>query len=173
MKSLFDLTTEVLELEALLTEAGGEIPDEEAEAALDAYIEHLDGDLHAKLDAYVTLIAEFDARAEARLAESKRVKALADRDALNSERLRGRLKQYFERTGRDKVETKRFRVSLVANGGKLPLNLHCPPESLPEEFRREKVVFSADQAAIRAALERGEQLVFAELGERGKVLRIK
>lgn len=172
--SLFDLTTEILELEAMLTAAEGEIPDEETEAALDAYMEQLEGDLHAKLDGYVTLISEFEARSEMRSKEAERIYALAKADANNADRLRERLKQFFVRTNRDKpVETARFRISLVGAGGKLPLKLHCQPEQLPAEFRKEKVVISADQDAIRAALERGERLVFAELGERGKVLRIK
>jgi Siphovirus Gp157 len=173
VKSLFELTSDVLELEALLTAADGEIPDEETERALDEYMAQLDADLHAKLDGYVMLIAEFDARAEARLNESKRVRALADADEAHAERLRERLKAFFVRTGRDKVETARFRVSLTNAGGKLPLKLHCQPEQLPEEFRKERVTFMADQDAIRKALEGGEKLVFAELGERGKVLRIK
>ncbi len=173
MKSLFDLTSDVLELEALLAEVGGDVTDADAEAAIDAYTAQLEEDLHRKLDGYVTLIAEFDARAEARAKEAERVRHLAQLDEKNAERLRAGLKQFFVRTGREKVETARFRVSLVNAGGKVPLKLHCPPESLPEEFRKEVTTFRADQDAIRAALEAGTPLVFAELGERGKVLRIK
>jgi hypothetical protein len=174
MKSLFELTTDVLELEALLVEVGGDVTGEEAEAAVDAYTARLEEDLHNKLDGYVTLIAEFDARAEARAKEAERLKSLSRLDEANAERLRAGLKQFFVRTNRDRpVETARFRVSLVSAGGKLPLKLHCQPEQLPAEFRKEKLVLSADQDAIRAALERGEKLVFAELGERAKVLRIK
>lgn len=50
--------------------------------------------------------------------------------------------------------------------------MSCDPEQLPEEYRVTLVSYRPDQEAIRAALERGERLVFAALGERGKSLRI-
>jgi len=45
------------------------------------------------------------------------------------------------------------------------------PKTLPERFQ--KITVEANSPAIREALESGEKLEFAELGERGTSLRIK
>jgi hypothetical protein len=167
------MTSEALAIDALLEELGGEIPDGEVGEAISALLDEHTEDLNGKVDGYVALIAEYDARAEFRRRESKRILALAIDAERKAEMLRERLKLYFERTGRPKIETGRFVVSVVRNGGVAPLLMDVDPEKLPEEFRREVVTYRADSDAIRAALGRGEELPFARLGERGTSLRIR
>ncbi|PYS52410.1 MAG: hypothetical protein DMF68_01490 [Acidobacteria bacterium] len=69
-ESLFDLTSDALYLEQVLDSFGGDISDEELEGLIDKYLSELGEKLNEKLDAYVTLIAEYSARAEARKREA-------------------------------------------------------------------------------------------------------
>jgi hypothetical protein len=67
------------------------------------------------------------------------------------------------------METARFRVTAAQNGGLAPLIITSV--DIPEEFCR--VIREADKTLIRELLEAGERLPFAELGERGRSIRIK
>jgi hypothetical protein len=71
------------------------------------------------------------------------------------------------------VETPRYKLQLAKNGGKAPLILDesVPVAKLPERFQ--KVSIDPNTVAIREALESGEHLNFAQLGERGMSMRIK
>lgn len=159
-------------LEDLLSEVGGDVTEAEAEAAIDAWLKEADAPLQAKLDGYGVVIREFELRAAARKAEADRIAALANTDANNSRRLKERLRWFFEAEGIDKIETSRFKFALASNGGKAPVILHCEPEALPEWAKR--VTVTPDMEAIRGEIEtRGESLEFAEIGERGKHLRIR
>ena len=71
------------------------------------------------------------------------------------------------------IETPRYKLSLQRNGGKAPLILdeNLAVTQLPEHFKR--VTIDADPTAIRLALERGEKLEWAQLGESGVSMRIR
>lgn len=165
----------MLALEELILEAGGDITDEETERIIDDWFSEIKTDRDEKLDNYAALIRMLEVRADVRKQEADRLLALAKPDRNLAKRLKARLKFYFERTGETTVSTKRYRISLVNNGGSLPVHLDeylaAHPEEIPEGYRR--VVFEPDLVKIREALERGEELEFASLGERGKSLRIK
>lgn len=67
-------------------------------------------------------------------------------------------------------------VKTVKNGGKAPIVFNedlefLDPNGLPEQFR--KVSVEVDVAAVREALEAGEVLEFAHIGDRGTHLVIK
>lgn len=59
-------------------------------------------------------------------------------------------------------------ASIVKNGGKKPVILS---DEVPQEWQ--KVKYEPDNKRIREALENGEELPFAKLGERGERLSIK
>ena len=82
-------------------------------------------------------------------------------------------KACLEGAGLEKLKTALFTVAIQKNGGVAPLNLcvDLDPKTLPERFQ--KIIVEADSSAIREALESGEKLEFAELGERGTSLRIR
>lgn len=79
-RTLFDITDDLLALEELLSEVGGDVTDEQAEEAITEWFEELGEDRNSKLDGYVTLIAEFDARAEMRRREAARLQQRASVD---------------------------------------------------------------------------------------------
>ena len=61
-------------------------------------------------------------------------------------------------------------AKIVKNGGLAPLELTVDPAKLPARFKKVKI--EADSAAIREALENGEKLKYAYLGERGEHIKI-
>ena len=167
--TLFAISEDMLALDAILDASDGEISDDAA-AALDAWFAELGTARDAKLDGYCALIREFDARAAARDDEARRLDALAAVDARKSARLQKRLHEFFALHDLRKVETPRFSLSLVANGGKQALEVFG---EVPPAFIRSRTVESVDNDKIRAALDAGESLPFATLKPRSFSLRIK
>ncbi len=98
---------------------------------------------------------------------------LAATDDNRARLLKDRLKSFFQVHNLKTVETARYKLSIAKNGGRAPLILDesIPVTELPEQFQRVSV--DPNTTAIREALERGEKLDFAQLGERGTSLRIK
>lgn len=175
MSTLYQISEDLLALEALLTETGGDVSDAEVEAAIVAWMAELSHDRDVKMDNYVSLMRELKAREVARMNEASRLQERAQIDAQAYDRLKDRLKEFFELHELKTVETKRFRITLANNGGKEPLSVdpdyENKPQMLPERFQ--KTTVEADHAKIREAVEAGEQWSFAKLLPRGKSLRIK
>lgn len=174
MRSLFQISDDLLALEAILSEVGGEITEDEAGAALEDWFNELGAERDQKIDNYAALIREFEARAEARESAAKGLMALAATDANNARRLKDRLKGFFEAHAIKKLDTPRFRVSVQANGA-LPLifpgEWQDDPANAPEAFQRR--VIQLDREAIREAIRNDAEAHGAALGERGFHLRIR
>lgn len=172
-QTLFEICADLRALENLLEEIGGDISDPEVAEAIDQWLGENSEALETKLDGYAALITERMAMSKARKEEAKRLSDLARADENFAKRLRERLQLHFEEQGIEKTETARFKFSLANNGGRVPVLLdeEFPAEELPAEFQLQRI--EADKDAIREALERGEVLEFARLGERGKSLRIR
>jgi hypothetical protein len=170
MPTIYEIADDLRALHDLLAETGGEVTPE-TEAALAAFEAEMLANTSEKLDRYCSLIAELDARSASRKAEAKRIGDLARTDERVADSLRERLRWFFETNGIGKQETARFRVSLVANGGKAPLILDCAVDELPAWAISNRP--SVNSEAIREALERGDIVPFAHLGERGKRVSIR
>jgi Mor family transcriptional regulator len=168
-RTLFAISDDLEKLSELLDECD----DVQQRELIDSWFEQLGAERDSKLDNYCALIAEMLARAEARKVEAKRLLKLASTDENRAKLLEGRLKWFFETHNVKTLDTARYRLSLAGNGGKAPLILKdgVSPTGLPERFQ--KLSIDLDTSAIREALERGEELDFAVLGERGASLRIK
>jgi hypothetical protein len=177
-ETLYNISADLSALEDLLFEAGGEVPEGEAEAAIDSWFEELGHARDAKVDSYCQLIRNLEARAELRRAEAQpflteanrlMARAIVDTNAVG--RLKGRLLAFFDRHAIKTLETDRFRVTAAANGGVAPLIIDWEPERLPEILQLTRI--EANKKAIRETLESGIELEFARLGERGRSIRIK
>lgn len=175
MPTLFQIADEIGALHDLLTECGGELADDQAEAAIDQWLAETDADLFKKVDGYCGLIREFEARSEAREIEAKRLMALAGADGNQAKRLKARLKDFLEICGLSKLQTEHFKLAIQANGGALPLIVppqwEAEPASAPESFH--KIEVKLDRDAIREAIRNDEETHGACLGERGNHLRIR
>ncbi len=169
-RTLFSLSEDLEKLNELLDECAD---DTEQQQLLESWLKHLGDERDKKLDGYAALITEMQARAEVRKAEAKRLMELAAADDNRAKLLKDRLKWFFEAHNLKTVDTTRYRLFLAKNGGKAPLVIDqsVMVSRIPERFQKVSVDF--DKEAIREALERGEHLNFAQLGERGTSIRIK
>ena len=169
-RSLFSISEDLERLNEILDEAGD---DREQQELLNEWLQQLGTERDRKLDGYAALISEMQARAEARKTEAQRLMELAKADERRAQLLKERLKWFFETQQLKTIETTRYRLSLAKNGGKAPLILksELSPHQLPERFKTTSI--EPNTSAIRAALEAGENLDFASLGDRGTSIRIK
>lgn len=167
--NLYEITAEMQSILDAMLEGGADST--EAMDALNEHLAGLDAILETKAEQYAGIITELQSRAAVRAQEAKRMQALAATDQVLADRLKERLKESMERTGKTKIETTRFRLSVAGNGGKQPLSIGCDPLALPPEFVVERV--EANKDAIRAALEAGRSIPDCALLPRGTSIRIR
>lgn len=125
------------------------------------------------------LDAETDHARKARAAWDQKVQQLK----AFSDQLRASTKAIIEAAPDLPYQGQLGRLALQKNGGVLPLALSfddrvltsetIDTHGIDERFYRMTVTYSLDTEAIRVALEAGEKLAWAMLGERGQHLRIK
>jgi hypothetical protein len=170
-QTLFDIGADMIALNNLLDELGGDVSGEGEAEEIDKWFAENAEALSEKGDGYGMLIKENAARAAVLKDEAKSLTEQAAAHEGRAGRLKDRLKYFMQEQGMKKLETKRCSFSVCANGGKTPLDIKVDGEDLPEEFRM--VVYQPLTETIREALERGDVLPFAELKERGFHLRVK
>ncbi|NJL98656.1 MAG: siphovirus Gp157 family protein [Synechococcaceae cyanobacterium SM2_3_2] len=142
---------------------------EQAEKLLDSFTYLRE----TKIEAYCHIINKLNARAQWRRDEAQRLRSRADIDQDQSDWLKGKLHTYFESHGIKTLETDRYKVTLAKNGGKAPLVITADTSDLPDDYTQTELLVKPDKEAIREALEQGQELPFAHLGERGSSIRIK
>lgn len=172
-RSLLDISDDLQALDDLLFETGGDISDPDVAAAIESWFAEVQADEATKVGNYIGLIREKELRAAAIAEEIERYKKLQSALVNSASGLKDRLKWYMESKDRKKIETPRGNATICGNGGKLPMQIAetVRPEELPPRFQ--KVTVSVNGDAVRDALEKGEQLEFAEILPRGTHLRIR
>ena len=168
--SLYVIKSEMLTLLEAFAEHGSDSP--EAELAIREHAAALAESFDEKADDYAALIRVAETRSEARSEESQRMAKLAKEDDALAKRLRLAILQAMQETGRLKVSTARFNLSVKKNGGKVPVEI-IDETLLSDEYRVPKVTMTIDKDAIRAAIESGDAVPGALLGERGSRLDLK
>lgn len=175
MRTLFEISTDLLALEEVLTDTEGEITDDAAGQALLEWFDQLTSDRDIKIDNYCLLMAELEARADVRAAEAARLSRLVAIDRNAADRLKRALKAFLERHGLTKLDTPLHKLTIAKNGGKAPLII---PDSwrddavnAPEAYHR--AIIKLDTEAIRVDLEAGQEIAGCAIGERGTNLRIR
>ncbi|MCW5940675.1 MAG: siphovirus Gp157 family protein [Fimbriimonadaceae bacterium] len=166
---LWEIDGRIAELERAMADLEGE--DESILRAFEQELDRAEEQLTSKIDSIAALISSLEATAKARKEEADRLAKLAKSDLNRAQRVREFLLGYLRSRGVDRMDTPRYRLSVAANGGLAPIRISLPADELPEEYRRTQ--YTADLDAIRNALERGEQLQWAMVGERGVSLRIR
>jgi hypothetical protein len=168
MKNLvYDLTYIDLKLQELVEVAeSGDLTQEEVSQV----VEGMQGEITQVVENVASVLVNYCSMVDALDTEIERLKARKQRITKLIKLLQNALQVHMELTGECRVETAKFRVSVVKNGGKLPIEVTGDVYDFPEEY----CTFTPkpNLEAIRKALENGVTLEFAHFGERGKHLRI-
>ena len=154
--SLYAITTEMQGILDAVLDGGIDSP--EAQDALNEHLAGLDTALESKAESYAGFIKELEMRAESRSKEATRIRALAAADDALATRLKEGLKAAMEQTGKLKIETPRFKLSVAGNG-------------LDPAFQR--IFREPDKDVIRSALDSGIEIAGCRLLPRGTSLRIR
>ena len=162
--TLFELVDEMQELYDMATD-----PETDPEA-LDGSIESVMGAIEVKACSYANLIKQLEM--EQKQAEMVS-QAFADKAKVrknNIKRMKAAVLDTIQMTGSRKMVTDHFKLSIVKNGGKQPMEVD-EIEKIPQDYLTMKPV--ANMEKIRQELEGGGQLDFARLKERGEHLGIR
>lgn len=170
-RTLRDISDDIMALEDLLMEMGGDVTDEQVDAAINDWLAENRENLQSKLDGYATLILEIDDRARARRDEARRLHALATTDENAVKRLKERLTYFMLAHNEKKVETQHHRLWVQKNGGKTPL--HYEEGLVPDEYFQTVTTKVLDTDRLRKDLEAGKEVPGAKLLEKGSHLRVK
>lgn len=123
MAKLYEITGEILELkEWLENEPDSEIVRDTLEA--------LSGELDIKAEGYCKVLREFEGHKAVVEAEIDRLVEMKRADVSNIDRLKKALFQAMHVTGRQKIETGLFKLSVRNNA----MSLDQIPDSLPERY---------------------------------------
>lgn len=172
-RSLYGIAGEFAALEALLDDIeDGQVTEREAEQ-IQTWVRDLEGALEDKVDHVVAYIKDLAALASERAQEAARLQALADAGTKRTERLREALFATLESTGHRKVETRRFVVTIVGNGGSQPMRYPDDARALPLVYQKRRTIITADTEALRRDLLQGIAVPDCALLPRGKRLSIK
>jgi hypothetical protein len=174
VKTLYELTEELLALEATLNALEAEHTEECTPEQLDALSKWLEelGEQHAaKIDGYAAYIRRLESEAAIAKLEVQRWQSKQKSRINRAEMLRSRMIEHMQKLGRKSLKTDRTEIAIVGNGGKLPVIILDHDKLPPEYFRTPDPV--EDKAAIFEALDKGVQVPGAKLGERGVRLAIK
>lgn len=172
MATLREIDQDMRALEALLSEVGGEVTDEAAEAAIDKWLKENAHNLEKKIDSYATVIREAELREKERLDEADRLRALAATDASIQKRLKDRLRYFMEQGNVKEVQGRYHRVRLANNGGKQPVEITKDVREIPEDFVRVRVEPNVEVIREVLTAHPDNTLPFARLLPRGKHVRI-
>lgn len=173
--SLYQITAEMQAVQDAFERCcgiGDDSCDPEGAIAMREHIDALAQAFDAKAESYAALVRNAESRAEARKAEATRILALSAADARLAARLRQALMEAMRATGRTSVQTPLFALSVRQNGGKLPVVVE-DEERIPERFQIPTFGVKLDRDALREALESGEEIPGAALGERGTRLDLR
>lgn len=173
--NLYQLTAEARAIQAIeeahYADTDGEL-DEAFEDSLSDWLEQHESSAEDKLTGYGMILRQTEAEIDAIDAEIKRLQSLKGPKLSKVTRMKNAALGYLAVTGQKKIATPLFTFSRVGNGGKAPLDLDvADPNEVPERFR--KVHVAIDNAAIREALEKGEELDFARFAPKGEHIRIR
>lgn len=158
--TLYAIEQDLDALDALLAELGGDITEEEAESAIDAWFRDLGEARDVKLNGYARRIQALETNAAAKKEEAARLAAGRKRDESNADWMKRRLLSFVQQRGMPikgkpthQVETNLFRFTETLNGGHRSITYLVDPADLPEPLRTDFFtirVTAAPEAAYRA-----------------------
>ena len=163
--SVFDIVDEMERIDALLEESSGELTDEIEEA-----LSSVKGKFDDKVRKIGSYVLQLKAQQKVAQEEAARIKDLVKIRSNKTERIKNLLKFMLESTGRTRVETPIFNVTIVENS--VPsIRWVGPKEEIPEAFLVTKHSF--DSVVAKAYLKEHQKLPDGFEVDRGTHVRIK
>ena len=158
--NLYELTDSYLKVLELI-EAG--------EENLDDTLESINDTIEVKAENYAKIIRNLEGNVNMLKAEIERLNSRKKSIEGNVDRLKENLKQAMILTGKEKIKTGLFNITVANN----PVALNVFDESkIPENFFTYETIKKMDKSAIKDLLKAGQVIEGAELTQ-GKGLRIK
>jgi hypothetical protein len=172
LPTLFDLEDTAYQLLALLeaTDDPAELADVEAVAEVKAQLALIDQLMLQKQESYVSVIRSLEAMAEARKAEADRLRDRAKTAERHADWLRARLLTHMQATGRERIETSRFTLTIRQNPPSVTV---LDASAVPHEFERTKIEIQTDRRAILEHFKTTGEIVAGVLITRGERLEIR
>jgi phage host-nuclease inhibitor protein Gam len=172
LPTLFDLEDTAYQLLALLeaTDDPVELADVEAVAEVKAQLALVDQLMLQKQESYVSVIRSLEAMADARKAEADRLRDRAKTAERHADWLRARLLTHMQTTGRERIETSRFTLTIRQNPPSVTV---LDAAAVPHEFERTKWIIDVDKRAILAHVKATGEIVPGVSIQRGDRLDIK
>jgi hypothetical protein len=162
-KSLFQIQSEFQELANQLIESGGEITEE-----IGLALAINEADLQTKSTNYSFVIKQLDADCDTIDSEIKRLTALKKARTNSVDRLKGAIKQAMEFYQIEEIKTPLIKINFRKSKAVEIEDI----EKLPAQYIKVTETESIDKAAIKAAIDAGEEVPGAILKE-NKNLQIK
>lgn len=167
--NLYELTADYLKLQSML-----EDPEVDQQAVTDT-LEAMDFAIEEKADGYVRVIKNMQGSVDAIKLEIERLTEKKKHLEDSIKRLKTNLQESMVATGKRKIKTDLFQISIQKNGGAIPVIVDVPVEQLPDECVI--ITEAPDRKALAALLQDPENKdhysQYAHFGDRGESLRIK
>lgn len=158
--NLYELTDNYLKVLELI---------ENGEEGLEDTLESINDAIEVKADGYARIIRNLEANAVALKTEIDRLTNRRRSIENSIDRLKENLKNAMIATGKEKIKTDLFNVTVVNN----PVAVNVIDEKLiPEEYFKVEIIRKLDKISLRDAIKNGEEIQGAKLMQ-GKGLRIK
>lgn len=173
-KTLFSIHEDLIQLDNLIEEIGGDVTDPAVDATITSWFNELMDNEGDKLAGYIAYIQQLDME-ESRAREIARewgIKASSREKRVKW--LKTRIMDYAKRTNRTEIKTSSgYKLCIQKNGGKAPFELveGFTVENIPDEFT--KTTKSVDFEKIQSAIDAGNTPAFIKVKEVGFHVRIR
>ncbi len=150
---LYEITDALIQVEDLL-EAGEDVQDT---------IDALQLSMEDKIEGLVKVIRNFEASAEAKKNEAKRLKEQAEKDQANADRLKDWIKFNLIMLGKKKVETDLFKITVTKPREKVEVD----ETRLPDDYfiiKREPISKTELKKLVKEQEIPGVQIILGEPG---------
>ena len=151
--SLVALAQLAVQVEQALLEAGGELTPE-----VEALLAVVQENLPAKVDSYRAVLDRLDLAGDYYADKAKQYQAAAKSCAKAVDRLKDNIKAAMLAMDAKTIEGEDFKFTLSSMAPKVVLT-----GDIPDAFQRAVIEYKPDTEAIRAALDAGQALTFAQL----------
>lgn len=165
--NIYELTNELRTFNEMTAEM---TPEELTDQVYKDTFEGLSGAYDDKAEGWCKYIKNVDAEAKAVKEEAQRLMARAKALENHRDKMKETLLQSMKMVGKAEAGGV-IKAKIAKNGGKAPLIVDVDVKDIPMDFQ--KVEVSANNEAIRDALDHGVELEWAHYGDRGEYLNIK